>query len=116
MIPSRGYRLAERLVDLGVNPSTVEVDREAGVAALSDRLSSGRLRVFGTLEGYLKAYRQYQRDEAGRLVETGDHLMKAAALLALYGRDVAITENRARNTVREVPDWRGSGRSPTTGY
>ena len=26
------------------------------------------------------------------------------ALLALYGRDVAITENRARNTVREVPD------------
>jgi hypothetical protein len=51
-----------------------------------------------------------------RLVETGDHLMKAAALLALYGRGVAITENRARNKVRDVPDWRGSGRSPTTGY
>jgi phage terminase large subunit-like protein len=113
---AEGFGLAERLVDLGVNLSEVEVDREAGVAALSDRLSSGRLRVFGTLDGYLKAYRQYQRDEAGRLVETGDHLMKAAALLALYGRDVAITENRARNTVREVPDWRGSGRSPTTGY
>ena len=72
--------------------------------------------MFRTLNGYQRAYRQYQRDDDGRLVETGDHLMKAAALLALYGRDVVITENCARNKVRDVPDWRGSGRSPTTGY
>ena len=86
-----------------------------GIAALSDRLSSGCLRVFPTMNGYLRAHRQHQRDDIGRLVENGDHLMKAAALLALYGRDVAITENRARNKVRDVSDWRGSGRS-TTGY
>ena len=113
---AEGFRLAERLVDLGLKLFEVEVDREAGVAALSDRLSSGRLQVFRTMNGYLRAYRQYQRDEAGRLVETGDHLMKAAALIALHGREVAVTENRARNKVRDVDDWRGSGRSSTTGY
>ena len=70
---AEGYRLAERLVDLGLKLFEVEVDREAGVAALSDRLSSGRLRVFRALGGYLRAYHQYQRDEAGRFVENGDH-------------------------------------------
>jgi hypothetical protein len=49
---------------------------------------------------------------------TGSHLMNAIALLGLYGRDVAVTENVAVNGPGPQYDDcdDGSGRCPITGY
>lgn len=89
----------------------------AGVAVVAEQLGSGQLRVFRTLADWLAAYRQYRRDEAGRLLDAGSDLIKATALLALYGRDVAVTENVAVNgTGRQHDDYDSSGRCPITGY
>ena len=64
--------------------------------------------MFCTLEPWLTAYRQYQRDEKGELVKEGHHLMGATALLALYGPAIAVTEFQAGTREIKV-EKRGSG-------
>lgn len=63
---------------------------------------------------------QQQHPTKGDLVEQGDHLMRATALLALYGADVAITEFQAENNDADIDDRKSQkhisfGRS-ATGY
>lgn len=49
---------------------------EAGIVAVWQRLSTGRLKVFRTLQNWLKEYRFYQRDERGHIKDgQADHLM-----------------------------------------
>jgi len=50
---------------------------EAGLLAVQDRLSTGRLKIFSTLQHTLGEIRLYRRDEKGRIVKENDHLMDA---------------------------------------
>ena len=56
---------------------------EAGLLEVLDRLSTGRLRVFSTLQHWLEEYRLYRRDEKGRVVKENDHLMDATRYLVM---------------------------------
>ena len=47
----------------------------AGIMEVYARLSSGRLKVFSTLKSWLGEFRQYHRDEQGKIASTPDHLM-----------------------------------------
>ena len=50
---------------------------EAGLMEVLDRLSSGRLKIFSTLQHTLGEMRLYRRDEKGRIVKENDHLLDA---------------------------------------
>jgi hypothetical protein len=48
---------------------------EAGLQAVWERLSTGRLKVFASCRAWLSEYRIYRRDENGKVVKENDHLM-----------------------------------------
>lgn len=47
----------------------------AGIMEVYSRLSTGRLKVFNTLRNWFMEFRQYHRDETGKIAPTPDHLM-----------------------------------------
>ena len=69
----------------------IEADNavEAGIYAVWQRLSTGRIKVFKTLQNLLGEYRIYRRDEKGNVVKGNDHLMDCARYLVRSGISVA---------------------------
>ena len=86
---SRGQRDGEQLlndyVQLGLNLNTAQNAREAGLLEVWQRLSTGRLKVFDSLQSWLTEYRLYRRDEKGIVVKERDHLMDATRYLVVSG-------------------------------
>ena len=58
---------------------------EAGIEAVSQRLSSGRLKVFRTLSTWLSEFRRYSRDDKGQGVKENALLMDCTRHLVLTG-------------------------------
>lgn len=101
------------LADLAVDVYTVQLDQASGFEAISGRLATQRLSVFNTLPKWMGEYRRFRKDEKGEV--EGGVLMRATALLALHGAEMAISE---RETTQAPPDDHvaaGRGRS-RTGY
>jgi hypothetical protein len=65
---------------------------EAGLHAVFQRLSSGRLKVFSNCRNWLSEYRLYRRNEKGKIVKERDHLMDATRYLIMTGLLVAKTK------------------------
>lgn len=63
--------------------------REAGIYNVWSRLSTGRLRVFRTLQNFMAEYRIYRRDEKGAVVKENDHLMDCMRYMVMSGTDLA---------------------------
>lgn len=63
---------------LVLTPADHAVD--AGLWAVYERLSTGRLKVFRTCLNWLAEYRLYRRDEKGKIVKQFDHLMDACVV------------------------------------
>jgi hypothetical protein len=114
----RGQKDGEQLLslyqDLGLNLSTANNSREAGIYQVWLRLSTGRLRVFSNLEDWFSEFRIYRRDEKGQVVKDFDHLMDATRYLIMSGLQMAITEPMDD----DYGDRRlgRDGRSSVTGY
>ena len=85
----RGQRDGEQLFtnyqQLGLLISKAENGVEAGLFDVWQRLSTGRLKVFKTMQSWLGEYRLYRRDEKGAVVKTNDHLMDATRYLIVSG-------------------------------
>jgi phage terminase large subunit-like protein len=85
----RGQRDGEQLfrdyVDLGLWLQPAVNTREAGIYAVWQRLSAGKLKVFKSLGNWLTEFRLYRRDEKGAVVKDGDHLMDATRYLIVSG-------------------------------
>lgn len=64
---------------------------EAGLLEVYQRLSTGRLKIFSTLEKTLGEYRIYRRDEKGKIVKQNDHLMDALRYLIMMMHEIAET-------------------------
>lgn len=63
---------------------------EAGLYDVWVRLSTGRLKVFKTLQNFLSEYRIYRRDEKGHIVKENDHLCDALRYLCRSGLALAV--------------------------
>lgn len=67
-----------------------------GIYEVWQRLSSGRLKVFRTLENFLQEYRIYRRDDKGKIVKSNDHLMDCCLIGSTMVRtdcgDVALSD------------------------
>lgn len=66
---------------LDVRPANNEV--EAGIHAVWDRLSTGRLKIFKHCVKTFKEYELYQRDVNGKVVKKNDHFMDALRYMVM---------------------------------
>lgn len=80
-----GERLMQTYIELGLHLEKCKNALEAGIYDVWLRLSTGRLKVFKTLQNWQAEYRLYRRDEKGVVVKEFDHLMDATRYLILSG-------------------------------
>lgn len=66
---------------LGLNLSLADNGVESGIYSVWNRLSTGRMKVFRSMTGWLGEFRLYRRDEKGKVVKENDHYMDATRYL-----------------------------------
>lgn len=108
-----GEQLLATYRNLGLRLQEANNAVEAGIYAVWERLSTGRLKVFKTLQNWQAEYRLYRRDENGKIVKDFDHLMDCTRYIVLSGRSVAIVQpvDGASNMIGSA-----GGGDPTAGY
>lgn len=84
-----GAALYDLYRDLGLDLEPYDNTVEAGIYAVWERKSTGRIKVFRSLENYRKEARLYRRDAQGRIVKKDDHLMDCERGLIMSGLSVA---------------------------
>lgn len=93
-----GSQLIQVYRDQGLNLVDADNAVEAGLFDMLDRMSTGRLKVFSTCQGWLREFRLYRRDEKGRIVKRDDHLMDASRYavrgISAIGRTMAEPQAR----------------------
>lgn len=70
-----GTQLIEAYRQLGLKLTPADNAVEAGIYAVWERLSTGRLKIFDTCQNLQAEYRLYRRDEKGKIIKEFDHLM-----------------------------------------
>jgi hypothetical protein len=112
----RSQKDGEQLIydyrQLGLNITPADNAVESGIYAVWELLSTGRLKVFSTLQNWLAEYRLYRRDEKGRIVKEFDHLMDCTRYLVVSGRQRAACQPVSG---QEFIGSAGAG-DPTTAY
>jgi phage terminase large subunit-like protein len=93
-----GIQLFEQYVQHGLSLQPAVNAREAGLYAVWQRLSAGKLKVFKSMSNWLSEFRLYRRDEKGNIVKENDHIMDATRYLIMSGVDIATTEPKKRTT------------------
>jgi hypothetical protein len=95
-----GWRLLQQYRDLGLDLEAAENSEQSGIYEVLQRMSSGRLKVFRTLENFFHEIRLYRRDEHGQVVKQNDRLMDCLRCLCLSGRS-----RMRRAKIRADPDY-----------
>jgi hypothetical protein len=80
-----GRMLLQMYLDLGLKLNTAQNAVETGIYEVWCRMTTGRLRVFRSLQSWLEEYRLYRRDEKGKVVKVADHLMDATRYIICGG-------------------------------
>lgn len=93
-----GKQLLAQYLAEGLDLTTAKNAVEAGIYEVWQRLSTGRLKVFASLGNWLQEFRLYRRDEKGRIVKEGDHLMDCIRYLCMSGIERAIVQAPERIT------------------
>lgn len=103
-----GHTLMDLYRELGLHIHNADKSVEAGLQAVWERLSTGRLKVFSTMRNWLAEYRLYRRDDKGKIVKEFDHLMDATRYLIMSGLVIATTKPYDQGTARPYePDSTG---------
>jgi hypothetical protein len=106
-----GTRLIMEYSELGLSLQPYKNAVEAGIYAVWERLETGRLKVFSTLQNWFLEYRLYRRDEDGDVVKKYDHLMDATRGLVMSGRERA----KVKPFVNLEQHGSAAGGDPATG-
>lgn len=102
---------------IGVNLHMADNTREAGIFAVWQRLSTGRLRVFESLQEWFYEFAKYQRDERGKIKKVDDHLMDATRYLIMSGLDkMAFEPTPQAVEVYEMPETGTGGFMPNLNW
>jgi hypothetical protein len=106
-----------REMGLSVTPAINAV--EAGIQAVWGRLSSGRLKVFESLQHWRDEIRGYCRDDKGKVKKEYDHLMDATRYLVMSGLGRAMSVEDWETRFEDQEQFitvQTTGRSAVTGY
>lgn len=110
-----GKTLYASYTDLGLHLTLADnrVKGEGGgLDVVWQRLSAGRIKIFRTLVGMESEYREYRRDDNGKVVKENDHRMDAFRYLVMTGPEIAMHKPTAL-----APDHSGySSSDETAGY
>ena len=87
-----GEQLLALYKGLGLILHMADNSVEAGIYEVWERLSTGRLKVFRTMQNWLAEYRLYRRDENGKIVKKFDHLMDGTRYLVKSNMKRAIVK------------------------
>jgi len=87
-----GQRLIELYRGLGLKLESADNSVEAGIYEVWQRMASGRLKVFKSLQSWRAEFRLYRRDEHGKIVKEKDHLMDAMRYLVMSGMSLMKTK------------------------
>jgi hypothetical protein len=82
-VAGEGKKVLDVYRALGLNLIEAEKSLEAGLLAVDQRLSSGRLKVFSTCNNWFNEQRLYRRDDNGKVVKAHDHLMDCTRYIIL---------------------------------
>lgn len=107
-----GNRLIDIYQSLGLEITPAENSVEAGLVAMNDRLSTGRLKVFSNLTNWRRECRLYRRDEKGKIVKKDDHAIDASRYLVVTG----ISRMTTRPHATRPEDARSAIADATAGY
>ena len=106
-----GKQLMVTYGELGLKLEAAKNAVEAGLYDVWERLSTGRLKVFRTLQNWQAEYRLYRRDEDGNVIKQFDHLMDDTRYIILSGRTRAIPFPVDKSKLRT-----GSRGDPSLGF
>lgn len=87
-----GSQLSQIYMDLGLELQFADNAVEAGIYDVWSRLSTGRLKIFNTLQNFIQEFRIYRRDDNGKVVKENDHLMDATRYGIRSGLAIASIE------------------------
>jgi phage terminase large subunit-like protein len=93
-----GQRLLDQYKNHGLILTTANNAVEAGIYAVWEQLSTGKIKVFNNLGNFMDEFRLYQRDTKGHIHKSNDHLMDATRYLCMSGKDKAIQKPVATYT------------------
>ena len=93
-----GEQLLATYREHGLNLVLANNAVEAGILAVWQRLSTGRLKVFASCGNWLAEHRLYRRDENGKIVKANDHLMDGTRYLVLKLAEIMQTKPITRQT------------------
>lgn len=83
--PIDGERLIELYKESGLDLDLADNSVETGIYNVRQRLLGGRLKVFKSMVNWLEEYRQYRRDEKGKVVKVKDHAQDAGRYVLQSG-------------------------------
>jgi hypothetical protein len=86
-----GKRLIDEYRGLGLKLTEADHAVEAGLFAVLNRMSTGGIKVFRSLQYFFEEFRMYRRDEKGKVVKERDHLMDCLRYLVMSGLAIART-------------------------
>lgn len=98
-----GKNLFDLYEEQGLILNNADKAVEAGLLEVYQRLSTGRLKLFNTLQGTRSEYRIYRRDDKGHVVKENDHYMDALRYLVM-GIEHATTEPIKQQSFSRVGD------------
>ena len=91
-----GRQLLQMYTDLGLDLTMADNAVEAGIYRVWQRLTSGRLKAFESLQQWFAEFRLYRRDEKGKVVKERDHLMDATRHLEMEMLNIGKTEPKPK--------------------
>ena len=87
-----GIRTLQAFRTLGLNLTIGDNAVQAGIQAVIDLITTGRLKIFSTLQYLRMEFNGYRRDKHGKIVKMNDHLMDCLRYLALGGFNLAMAD------------------------
>lgn len=107
-----GEQLLQAYKDLGLHLTLANNGVESGIYEVWQRLSTGRLKVFASLNNWFTEYRLYRRDEKGRIIKESDHLMDTTRYLVMA--DAKEWRHKVVEEESAAPSWQPL--DPAFGY
>lgn len=115
---SDGKRFLDQYYSLGLILWPADNSVEAGLLKNYQLLSSGKCKIFNTLQGIIGEIRLYRRDEKGNIVKQNDHRLDAFRYAMMTGVNYSMSETDIYDEMERTSKSRSftNQANPITGY